>query len=57
MISYHPENRVSAAVLPWKRLVSFSDNLFCCRRRTEFFELVSKGGYDWNIKNHREVFR
>ncbi|GAB5575780.1 dual 3' [Prionailurus iriomotensis] len=26
-------------------------------RRTEFFELVSKGEYDWNIKNHRDIFR
>lgn len=30
---------------------------FSCRRRTEFFELVSKGDYDWNIKSHRDVFR
>ncbi|XP_004701771.1 dual 3',5'-cyclic-AMP and -GMP phosphodiesterase 11A [Echinops telfairi] len=26
-------------------------------RRTGFFELVSKGEYDWNIKNHRDIFR
>lgn len=27
------------------------------RRRNEFFELVSKGDYNWNVKTHRITFR
>uniref|UniRef100_A0A4X1UDH7 Phosphodiesterase n=1 Tax=Sus scrofa TaxID=9823 RepID=A0A4X1UDH7_PIG len=34
-----------------------TNNAFQAKRRTEFFELVSKGEYDWNVKNHRDIFR
>ncbi|KAF4796800.1 Dual 3',5'-cyclic-AMP and -GMP phosphodiesterase 11A [Turdus rufiventris] len=40
-----------------KQSILATDLTLYFERRTEFFELVSKGGYDWNVKNHREVFR
>ncbi|NXS44585.1 PDE11 phosphodiesterase, partial [Balaeniceps rex] len=40
-----------------KQSILATDLTLYFERRTEFFELVSKGGYDWNIKNHREIFR
>uniref|UniRef100_A0A8B9FPC4 Phosphodiesterase n=1 Tax=Amazona collaria TaxID=241587 RepID=A0A8B9FPC4_9PSIT len=40
-----------------KQSILATDLTLYFERRTEFFELVSKGGYDWNTKNHREIFR
>ncbi|KAL4840509.1 hypothetical protein H8958_001521 [Nasalis larvatus] len=40
-----------------KQSILATDLTLYFERRTEFFELVSKGEYDWNIKNHRDVFR
>ncbi|XP_031410148.1 dual 3',5'-cyclic-AMP and -GMP phosphodiesterase 11A [Meleagris gallopavo] len=40
-----------------KQSILATDLTLYFERRTEFFELVSKGGYDWNAKNHREIFR
>ncbi|KAK2532594.1 Pde11a [Columba livia] len=40
-----------------KQSILATDLTLYFERRTEFFELVGKGGYDWNIKNHREIFR
>lgn len=31
--------------------------LFPCRNRNTFFELVSKGEYNWNVKAHRDMCR
>ncbi|XP_027534267.1 dual 3',5'-cyclic-AMP and -GMP phosphodiesterase 11A isoform X3 [Neopelma chrysocephalum] len=40
-----------------KQSILATDLTLYFERRTEFFELVSRGGYDWNIKKHREIFR
>ncbi|KAB0379897.1 hypothetical protein FD755_007681, partial [Muntiacus reevesi] len=40
-----------------KQSILATDLTLYFERRTEFFELVSKGEYDWNIKNHRDIFR
>ncbi|OBS80121.1 hypothetical protein A6R68_21677, partial [Neotoma lepida] len=40
-----------------KQSILATDLTLYFERRTEFFELVSKGDYDWNIKSHRDVFR
>ncbi|RMC18508.1 hypothetical protein DUI87_04398 [Hirundo rustica rustica] len=40
-----------------KQSILATDLTLYFERRTEFFELVSKGGYDWNMENHREIFR
>uniref|UniRef100_A0A8C5L2W1 Phosphodiesterase n=1 Tax=Jaculus jaculus TaxID=51337 RepID=A0A8C5L2W1_JACJA len=40
-----------------KQSILATDLTLYFERRTEFFELVSKGDYDWNIKNHRDIFR
>ncbi|XP_077772774.1 dual 3',5'-cyclic-AMP and -GMP phosphodiesterase 11A isoform X3 [Podarcis muralis] len=34
-----------------------TNNAFQAKRRTEFFELVNKGDYNWNVKSQREIFR
>ncbi|XP_070278782.1 dual 3',5'-cyclic-AMP and -GMP phosphodiesterase 11A isoform X1 [Myotis yumanensis] len=40
-----------------KQSILATDLTLYFERRTEFFELVSKGEYDWNIKPHRDIFR
>uniref|UniRef100_A0A8C8YY08 Phosphodiesterase n=1 Tax=Prolemur simus TaxID=1328070 RepID=A0A8C8YY08_PROSS len=40
-----------------KQSILATDLTLYFERRTEFFELVSKGECDWNIKNHRDIFR
>ncbi|NWI58237.1 PDE11 phosphodiesterase, partial [Calyptomena viridis] len=40
-----------------KQSILATDLTLYFERRTKFFELVSEGGYDWNVKNHREIFR
>ncbi|XP_055456573.1 dual 3',5'-cyclic-AMP and -GMP phosphodiesterase 11A [Psammomys obesus] len=40
-----------------KQSILATDLTLYFERRTEFFELVSKGDYDWSIKSHRDVFR
>ncbi|CAK7308303.1 Dual 3',5'-cyclic-AMP and -GMP phosphodiesterase 11A [Vulpes lagopus] len=40
-----------------KQSILATDLTLYFERRTEFFELVSKGEYDWNIKSHRDIFR
>uniref|UniRef100_A0ABK0L533 Phosphodiesterase n=1 Tax=Rattus norvegicus TaxID=10116 RepID=A0ABK0L533_RAT len=40
-----------------KQSILATDLTLYFERRTEFFELVSKGAYDWSITSHRDVFR
>nr|XP_019594885.1 PREDICTED: dual 3',5'-cyclic-AMP and -GMP phosphodiesterase 11A isoform X2 [Rhinolophus sinicus] len=40
-----------------KQSILATDLTLYFERRTEFFELVSKGECDWNLKNHRDIFR
>ncbi|XP_026503380.1 dual 3',5'-cyclic-AMP and -GMP phosphodiesterase 11A isoform X1 [Terrapene carolina triunguis] len=40
-----------------KQSILATDLTLYFERRTEFFELVSKGNYNWNVKSHREIFR
>ncbi|XP_045052248.2 dual 3',5'-cyclic-AMP and -GMP phosphodiesterase 11A isoform X3 [Desmodus rotundus] len=40
-----------------KQSILATDLTLYFERRTEFFELVRKGEYDWNLKNHRDIFR
>ncbi|KAM4626223.1 dual 3',5'-cyclic-AMP and -GMP phosphodiesterase 11A [Discoglossus pictus] len=40
-----------------KQSILATDITLHFERRNEFFELVSKGDYNWNVKNHRIIFR
>ncbi|XP_029461742.1 dual 3',5'-cyclic-AMP and -GMP phosphodiesterase 11A [Rhinatrema bivittatum] len=40
-----------------KQSILATDITLYFERRNEFFELVSKGDYNWNVKNHRDIFR
>ncbi|XP_030436001.1 dual 3',5'-cyclic-AMP and -GMP phosphodiesterase 11A [Gopherus evgoodei] len=40
-----------------KQSILATDLTLYFERRTEFFELVSKSNYNWNVKSHREIFR
>uniref|UniRef100_A0A8C3SBV8 Phosphodiesterase n=2 Tax=Chelydra serpentina TaxID=8475 RepID=A0A8C3SBV8_CHESE len=40
-----------------KQSILATDLTLYFERRNEFFELVSKGNYNWNVKSHREIFR
>ncbi|XP_044525016.1 dual 3',5'-cyclic-AMP and -GMP phosphodiesterase 11A [Gracilinanus agilis] len=40
-----------------KQSILATDITLYFERRTEFFELVSKGDYNWNVKNQRDIFR
>ncbi|KAM3916134.1 dual 3',5'-cyclic-AMP and -GMP phosphodiesterase 11A [Leptodactylus fuscus] len=40
-----------------KQSILATDITLHFERRNEFFELVSKGEYNWNVKNHRVIFR
>ncbi|XP_077128742.1 dual 3',5'-cyclic-AMP and -GMP phosphodiesterase 11A [Ranitomeya variabilis] len=40
-----------------KQSILATDITLHFERRNEFFELVSKGEYNWNVKNHRIIFR
>ena len=40
-----------------KQSILATDLTLYFERRTEFFELVRKGDYDWSITSHRDVFR
>ncbi|XP_074856869.1 dual 3',5'-cyclic-AMP and -GMP phosphodiesterase 11A isoform X1 [Carettochelys insculpta] len=40
-----------------KQSILATDLTLYFERRTEFFELVNKGNYNWNVKSHREIFR
>ncbi|XP_033876496.1 dual 3',5'-cyclic-AMP and -GMP phosphodiesterase 11A [Acipenser ruthenus] len=40
-----------------KQSILATDLTLYFEKRSEFFELVDKGEYNWNIKNHREMFR
>ncbi|XP_065417980.1 dual 3',5'-cyclic-AMP and -GMP phosphodiesterase 11A isoform X2 [Chrysemys picta bellii] len=40
-----------------KQSILATDLTLYFERRTEFFDLVSKGNYNWNVKSHREIFR
>ncbi|KAM5152364.1 dual 3',5'-cyclic-AMP and -GMP phosphodiesterase 11A [Mantella aurantiaca] len=40
-----------------KQSILATDITLHFERRNEFFELVSKGDYNWNVKNHRDTFR
>ncbi|XP_070593554.1 dual 3',5'-cyclic-AMP and -GMP phosphodiesterase 11A [Erythrolamprus reginae] len=40
-----------------KKSILATDLTLYFEKRTEFFELVSKGDYNWNVKYQREVFR
>uniref|UniRef100_A0A7M4F577 Phosphodiesterase n=1 Tax=Crocodylus porosus TaxID=8502 RepID=A0A7M4F577_CROPO len=40
-----------------KQSILATDLTLYFERRTAFFELVSKGDYDWNVKSHREIFQ
>ncbi|XP_030066193.1 dual 3',5'-cyclic-AMP and -GMP phosphodiesterase 11A [Microcaecilia unicolor] len=40
-----------------KQSILATDITLYFERRSEFFEIVSKGDYNWNVKNHRDIFR
>ncbi|XP_042301080.1 dual 3',5'-cyclic-AMP and -GMP phosphodiesterase 11A isoform X2 [Sceloporus undulatus] len=40
-----------------KKSILATDLTLYFEKRTEFFELVNKGDYNWNIKSQREIFR
>ncbi|XP_026552796.1 dual 3',5'-cyclic-AMP and -GMP phosphodiesterase 11A [Pseudonaja textilis] len=40
-----------------KKSILATDLTLYFEKRTEFFELVNKGDYNWNVKYQREVFR
>ncbi|KAK6485044.1 dual 3',5'-cyclic-AMP and -GMP phosphodiesterase 11A-like isoform X2 [Huso huso] len=40
-----------------KQSILATDLTLYFEKRSEFFELVDKGEYNWNVKNHREMFR
>ncbi|XP_056392175.1 dual 3',5'-cyclic-AMP and -GMP phosphodiesterase 11A isoform X1 [Hyla sarda] len=40
-----------------KQSILATDITLHFERRNEFFELVSKGEYNWNVKDHRTIFR
>ncbi|OCT61168.1 dual 3',5'-cyclic-AMP and -GMP phosphodiesterase 11A [Xenopus laevis] len=40
-----------------KQSILATDITLHFERRNEFFELVNKGDYNWNVKNHRVIFR
>ncbi|XP_041118586.1 dual 3',5'-cyclic-AMP and -GMP phosphodiesterase 11A isoform X2 [Polyodon spathula] len=40
-----------------KQSILATDLTLYFEKRNEFFELVDKGEYNWNVKNHREMFR
>ncbi|XP_074159120.1 dual 3',5'-cyclic-AMP and -GMP phosphodiesterase 11A [Sminthopsis crassicaudata] len=40
-----------------KQSILATDITLYFERRTEFFELVSKGDYNWNVKTQRDIFR
>ncbi|OCT63627.1 hypothetical protein XELAEV_18044725mg [Xenopus laevis] len=40
-----------------KQSILATDITFHFERRNEFFELVNKGDYNWNVKSHRVIFR
>ncbi|XP_063285848.1 dual 3',5'-cyclic-AMP and -GMP phosphodiesterase 11A [Pelobates fuscus] len=40
-----------------KQSILATDITLHFERRNEFFELVSKGEYNWNVKDHRIIFR
>ncbi|XP_075036655.1 dual 3',5'-cyclic-AMP and -GMP phosphodiesterase 11A isoform X2 [Mixophyes fleayi] len=40
-----------------KQSILATDITLHFERRNEFFELVSKGDYNWNVQNHRVIFR
>ncbi|XP_077772779.1 dual 3',5'-cyclic-AMP and -GMP phosphodiesterase 11A isoform X4 [Podarcis muralis] len=40
-----------------KKSILATDLTLYFERRTEFFELVNKGDYNWNVKSQREIFR
>ncbi|XP_075685627.1 dual 3',5'-cyclic-AMP and -GMP phosphodiesterase 11A [Rhinoderma darwinii] len=40
-----------------KQSILATDITLYFERRNEFFELVSKGDYNWNVKDHRIIFR
>ncbi|XP_059583232.1 dual 3',5'-cyclic-AMP and -GMP phosphodiesterase 11A [Alligator mississippiensis] len=40
-----------------KQSILATDLTLYFERRTAFFELVSKGDYDWNVKSYREIFQ
>nr|XP_033802177.1 dual 3',5'-cyclic-AMP and -GMP phosphodiesterase 11A [Geotrypetes seraphini] len=40
-----------------KKSILATDITLYFEKRNEFFELVSKGDYNWNVKNHRDIFR
>uniref|UniRef100_A0A8D0L4N8 Phosphodiesterase n=1 Tax=Sphenodon punctatus TaxID=8508 RepID=A0A8D0L4N8_SPHPU len=40
-----------------KQSILATDLTLYFERRNEFFDLVTKGDYNWNVKNHREIFQ
>ncbi|XP_068101541.1 dual 3',5'-cyclic-AMP and -GMP phosphodiesterase 11A [Hyperolius riggenbachi] len=40
-----------------KQSILATDITLHFEKRNEFFELVSKGDYNWNVKNHKDTFR
>ncbi|XP_051023034.1 dual 3',5'-cyclic-AMP and -GMP phosphodiesterase 11A [Acomys russatus] len=52
-----PSKEYSDLMQLLKQSILATDLTLYFERRTEFFELVTRGDYDWSIKSHRDVFR